>query len=179
LDAVLIQPRTHELNLRFDTLDGTLTRSAQMLRLRRDTHSRLTYKGPQEIKQGVSARTEIEFSVVSFDQAKNLLEALGYQVSMIYEKYRAVYQLEEVMVTLDEMPFGAFAEIEGPDGAQIQAVCQQIGLLWQARTLQSYAALFEGVKQKLSLDFRDLTFKNFAEIRIAPSHLSLVPADLV
>jgi hypothetical protein len=97
---------------------------------------------------------------------------------MIYEKYRAVYDLNGTLVTLDEMPFGNFAEIEGPDGASIQAVCHQIGLRWELRTLQSYTLLFQTVKNKLGLSLRDLTFENFAGIQVGPSHLELAPADI-
>jgi adenylate cyclase class 2 len=178
LEANLVQPRTYERNLRFDTPEGVLTQSAQVLRLRRDTANRLTYKGPGEIRDGVSARTEIEFTVGDFENARKLLEALGYQVSMIYEKYRTVYDFNGVLVTLDEMPFGCFAEIEGPDGERIQAVCHQLGLIWELRTLQSYTLLFQIVKKSLDLHFRDLTFESFAEMEVKPSHLELVPADL-
>lgn len=178
LEAKLVQPRTYERNLRFDTPEGALTQSAQVLRLREDTANRLTYKGPGEIRDGVSARTEIEFTVGDFENARKLLEALGYQVSMIYEKYRTVYDFNGVLVTLDELPFGYFAEIEGPDGESIQAVCHQLGLIWELRTLQSYALLFQIVKKNLELDCRDLTFDNFTEIRVGPSHLELAPADM-
>ena len=85
--AKLVQPRTYERNLRFNTSEGILTQSRQVLRLRVDTANHLTYKGPGEVKDGVSARSEIEFTVGDFENAKALLEALGYQVSMIYEKY--------------------------------------------------------------------------------------------
>ena len=175
--AVLVQPRTHEINLRFDTPNGTLTRNAQVLRLRRDTANRLTFKGPQRVRNGVGERVEIEFTVGEFDNAQKLLEALGYQISMIYEKYRTIYDLDGTLVTLDHMPFGDFAEIEGSDGSSIRAVCERIGLLWEARTLQSYALLFEVLKQNLGLTFRDLTFENFAETNISPLQLKLFPAD--
>ena len=178
LRANLVQPRIYERNLRFDTLEGNLTRNHQVLRLRQDTANRLTFKGPQSVHQGVSARTEIEFIVSDFENAQNLLEALGYQISMIYEKYRAVYEVSNTLITLDEMPFGNFAEIEGPDGDSIQAVCHQIGLMWELRTLQSYAQLFQIVKQNLGLTLRDLTFENFTGIRVGPSHLELAPADI-
>jgi len=178
LGAIAVQPRTYERNLRFDTPEGLLTRSAQVLRLRHDTASRLTYKGPMRVTEGVSERTEIEFSVGSFEDAQALLEALGYRISMIYEKYRAVYEISGVLVTLDEMPFGSFAEIEGGNAAGIQAVCKQVGLAWELRTLQSYARLFEIVKKNLGMTCRDLTFENFADIRVGPSHLELIPADL-
>ncbi len=178
IGAILIQPRTYEQNLRFDTPEGLLTQNAQVLRLRVDAANRLTYKGPGEVKDGVSARREIEFTVDDFDNAKAMLEVLGYQVSMIYEKYRTVYEFSDTLVTLDEMPFGSFAEIEGPDGVSIQKMCNELGFLWELRTLQSYAMLFHVVKTNLNLPFRDLTFENFAEIKVSPSHLELAPTDL-
>ena len=176
--AVLVQPRTYERNLRFDTLEGTLTRSSQLLRLRQDRAIWLTYKGPSEVKDGVSSRTEIEFTVGSFENAQALLEALGYQVSMIYEKYRTVYELSGTLVTLDEMPFGNFAEVEGTDGATIQSVCKLLGLIWERRTLHSYAVLFQIVKKNLKQEFYDLTFENFAEIKVNADHLELASADV-
>jgi adenylate cyclase class 2 len=178
LGAVLVQPRTYERNLRFDTPTGSLTKNMQVLRLRKDSANRLTYKGPGEVKDGVAARNEIEFTVDDFEKAQALLEALGYRVSMIYEKYRTAYQLEGTLVTLDQMPFGDFVEIEGADGTTIKAVCHQLGLLWDRRILQSYAALFRTVQHNLDLSFRDLTFESFAPIKVRPSHLGVVPADM-
>jgi adenylate cyclase class 2 len=178
LGATLVQPRTYERNLRFDTPEQTLTQSVQVLRLRQDTASRLTYKGAPQVLDGVSNRTEIEVTVGDFEKAQALLEALGYQVNMIYEKYRAIYELNNVLVTLDEMPFGNFAEIEGQDAAGILKTCHQIGLIWKLRTLQSYAVLFQTVKKNLGLDFRDLTFENFSEIEVSLGDLELIPADL-
>jgi adenylate cyclase class 2 len=118
--AQLVQPRVHEINLRFDTPSGDLTRSYRVLRLRQDTEARLTYKGPGELVDGVRSRQELEFTVSDFGTARHFLEALGYEVSVMYEKYRATYTLRGVLVTLDEMPYGYFAEIEGPDGASIR-----------------------------------------------------------
>ena len=178
LGAQIVQARTFECNLRFDTPELSLTKNAQVLRLRRDLANRLTYKGPGKVKEGVSARKEIEVTVGDFEETKKLLEALGYQVSMVYEKYRAVYEYESVLITLDEMPFGNFAEIEGPDANRIHRTCRQLSLLWELRTLQSYAMLFEIVKRNLKLELRDLTFENFIKIKIGPSHLELAPADI-
>ena len=79
------------------------------------------------------ARLELEVVVSDFATTQRLLEALGYQISLVYEKYRSIYELQRVHVTLDEMPFGAFVELEGPDGATIQAVAQRLGLDWAAR----------------------------------------------
>ncbi|MBU0511748.1 MAG: class IV adenylate cyclase [Chloroflexi bacterium] len=177
LGAKLVQPRTLEYNLRFDTLNGELARSYQVLRLRRDTANRLTYKGPGVILDGVRLRKEIEFEVGDFDNARALIEALGYRVSMIYEKYRAVYELDGVLITLDEMPYGNFTEIEGPDAASIQAANRRLGLDWEARILDSYAMLFQVICRKLGLTFRDLTFDNFAGTNVTSANLGVRPAD--
>ena len=177
LGAVLIQPRTYEYNLRFDTIDNLLTDNLQLLRLRKDRVNFLTYKGPSKTEEGVSERTEIEITVSDFQDTRSLLEALGYQVIMIYEKYRTVYKLSGTMVTLDEMPFGSFVEIEGSDRATIQGVCQQLGLIWMKRILVSYTELFETVKENLSLSFIDLTSNNFIGMNVQVNHLGITPAD--
>jgi len=96
---------------------------------------------------------------------------------MIYEKYRTVYELSGTLVTIDEMPYGNFAEIEGADRANIEAVCNQLGLKWGHRSLESYAVLFEIVKKNLNLGFDDLTFENFAGVEVDARHLALCPAD--
>ena len=87
LGADQVQARTHEYNLRFDTPDGELTQRDHVLRLRKDSAARVTYKGPGFTLDGVYHRKEIEFAVSDFDAAQTLLEALGYQVSMVYEKF--------------------------------------------------------------------------------------------
>ena len=175
--ANLAQPRSHEINLRFDTPSGDLTRTSRVLRLRQDTAARLTYKGPSESQAGVRVRQELEFTVGDFDAARAFLEALGYQVSMIYEKYRATYDLQGVHVTLDELPYGNFAEIEGPDSVSIHNVNQSLDLDWEARIAFSYTVLFDQLRSTLGLAFRDLTFDNFQDLNISPAALNVRPAD--
>jgi adenylate cyclase class 2 len=175
--AALAQARVHETNLRFDTPDLQLTRSFRVLRLRQDNQSIVTYKGPGKETDGVRQRQELEFTVGDFDTAKVFFEALGYQVSVIYEKYRAVYDLGAVHITLDEMPFGNFAEIEGPDGKTIRETACRLGLDWEARIIDSYMVLFDRVKTALDLPFRDLTFENFQGLMVPASALGVSLAE--
>lgn len=173
----LIQPREHEINLRFDTPDGTLTRSSRVLRLRRDDHITLTYKDPGELTGGVRSRREIELTVNDFSAARAFLEALGFQVSLMYEKYRTAYVLDNCHVTLDEMPFGHFTEIEGPDAENICIASQKLGLNWDARITDSYTRLFESLQGRMNLKFRDLTFENFSNLVVTPEMLMVSPGD--
>lgn len=178
LNAHLEQPRTLELNLRFDTPDGSLAASRQTLRLRQDVQSVLTFKGPMKIQEGVGERQEIEFTVGDYFAARHFLEALGYGVNVIYEKFRAEYGLNGLHITLDEMPFGTYVEIEGPDAATIQDMAVSLGLDWTARVVDSYLALFGRLKSVRGFPFRDLTFANFAGLDIRPGDLGVRPADL-
>src|SRR5690554_1856959 len=73
--ATLLHPRTHEFNLRFDSPAGALNQASSMLRLRRDSGSNMTFKGPSTTLGGVLARQEIEFDVSNFTQAQKLIEA--------------------------------------------------------------------------------------------------------
>ena len=173
LGAQLVQPRVHEINLRYDTPSGELTNGYRVLRLRQDAEARLTYKGPGEVQDGVRSRLELEFTVSNFDTARQVLEALGYVVSVMYEKYRATYNLGGVLVTLDEMPYGNFAEVEGPDGASIRRTAEVLGLDWEQRILDSYIMLFDRLRQRLGLAFRDLSFENFLELTVTGEMLGV------
>ncbi len=178
LGARLEQSRVHEVNLRFDTPDGDLGRGYRVLRLRQDDAARLTYKGPSQYQEGVRARQEIEFTVSDFEAARAFLEALGYVVSMMYEKYRTTYELDGVHITLDEMPYGDFIEIEGPDPKSIRSIQDRLELDWEKRVPESYTALFEQLRLALRLPFKDLSFANFDGLDISMSVIRIQPADL-
>jgi adenylate cyclase class 2 len=178
LEAHLIQERILETNIRFDLPDARLRSEGRVLRLRRDTEARLTYKGGSQSKHGVLSRTEIEFTVGDFDKAKQFLEALGYQELLRYDKYREVYELDGCHIMLDELPYGAFVEIEGENVEAIQKVASALNLKWDTAITRSYSALFDSVKAALHLKFNDLSYENFAGIEVKPEHLGVVPADL-
>ena len=173
----LSAPRVHEINLRLDTAKLSLLASGKLLRLRQDSRARVTYKGPGSEEGGVRLRQELEFTVSDFDTARALFEALGYQVYMMYEKYRTTYQLGNVEVALDEMPTGDFLEIEGPDSESIRNAAQQLELNWEARILDSYTVLFARTRAQMGFDFRDLSFENFKGISITPQVMGIMIAD--
>ena len=174
--AALELPRVHEVNLRFDTPTEELSRTYRVLRLRQDTQVRVTFKGPGIEQDGVQQRQELEFSVSDFAAAQAVFEALGYQVVVMYEKYRTTYALGDVLVVLDEMPYGNFIEIEGPDGESIQKAAGQLGLNWERRNLTSYVFMFERLRQAKGWVFRDLSFANFAGKMVSPEDLGVQKA---
>src|SRR5512142_2585796 len=80
LKARLIDSRVRELNLRFDTRDGELSKAGRVLRLRQDKRARLTYKDSERTPPGALGRREVEVTVSDFGETRELLEALGYEV---------------------------------------------------------------------------------------------------
>jgi adenylate cyclase class 2 len=174
----VIAPRVFEVNLRFDTPNRSLTAAGKVLRLRRDTKSRVTYKGEGKLQDGANLRQELEFTVSDFDTARALFEALGYQVYTIYEKYRTTYKMNNVEVVVDELPTGDFLEIEGANSESIQRAAKQLRLNWEAGIRESYTALFERLKGRLGLTFRDLSFENFKGLVVSPEDLGVTIADL-
>ena len=175
--AFLTQPRVKEINLRFDTPQRDLSQKAQVLRLRQDEAAHLTFKGPGALEGGVLSRQEIEFEVSDFAAARRFLEALGYRVFTTYEKIRENFTLAGVQVSLDEMPFGNFTELEGPNPEAIRKLAESLGLAWERRIAMSYLELFARLKTRLALPFDDLTFEAFRDLTIRPEDLGVQPAD--
>jgi adenylate cyclase class 2 len=177
LGGVLESPRVHETNLRFDTPTGELAAGRRVLRLRQDANAIMTFKGPSQTGQEVSVRQEIEIEVGDFNAARRLLEALGYRVAVMYEKYRTTYHLRHLVVVLDEMPYGDFVEIEGRSAREIHAAANQIGLRWETRSALSYLALFEQVRLAHNLPESDLSFAALRGLKVVPGDVGLSYAD--
>ena len=178
LKAQLIQPRVHEVNLRFDRPDGELRNSFRVLRLRQDDIARFTFKGPSVEKEGgILSRQEIEFEVGDFDSAKHFLEAVGFQVVVFYEKFRTTYELNDTHIMLDELPYGSFIEIEGENVESIHSIADLLSLNWEAMVKAGYHALFERVAGKYGLDVSKLSFENLEGVTIKTTDMGIVAAD--
>ena len=63
------------------------------------------------------------------------------------------------------MPYGTFLEIEGSE-KDIRTYAARLGLSWHKRILLNYLEIFEIIRPKLDLKFKDLTFKNFEGVII-------------
>ena len=163
--ATLRKPRVFERNLRYDSAHGLLTAAGIVLRLRQDEAAKLTYKADASVERGIVSRFEAEVEVSDFETMDVILRRLGYEVALVYEKYRTTYTLAGAEIVLDELPYGNFTEIEG-DSATIERVVGRLGLGACRRMAGSYVDIFWDVKARLGLDARDCTFDNFADIDV-------------
>ena len=163
--ALLKSPRVFERNLRYENAAGTLTAGGVVLRLRQDEKAKLTYKSGASSADGIFRRFEAEVVVSDFDTMDVILQRLGYEVALIYEKYRTTYALGDAEIVLDELPYGNFTEIEA-DAETIEQVVSELGLDGYRRMTGSYTDIFAELKLRLGLTMRDLSFDEFAGLDV-------------
>ena len=72
----------------------------------------VTYKGKATTNKGIKSRTEIEFKTRE-RTVLEFIQCLGYLPTLVYEKKRKDFFQEKTIVSLDELPFGYYMEIEG------------------------------------------------------------------
>ena len=158
--------RVFESNIRYEDENNTLIKRKSLLRLRRDAKTTLTFKSrPPVASMECKVFNELEVTVSDFETMNRILENLGYHAEQIYEKWRETLNLGQTGFCLDTMPYGTFLEIEGSE-KNIRAYAARLGLSWQKRILLNYLEIFEIIRQRLSLKFKDLTFKNFKNIKV-------------
>ena len=137
-----------QIDYYFDEVDRPLTKSDKCLRLRRQQTGDseiffLTYKGAGE-KGNFKKRQEIEIEIKDADATEKILSALGYKKVLVFEKKRCIWQLNDCVIALDELPLlGNFVEIEGPNDRRIAEVQKDLGLSDLLHIPESYATLME------------------------------------
>jgi adenylate cyclase, class 2 len=135
---------------------GTLDPSRQVLRMRRvGERAILTYKERFFSTAAIKHNREDETVVENADALSDILDALGFHPSLVYEKRRATWRLMNTEIVLDELPFGLFAEIEGEEQA-IRDVEERLNLKDVEVEMATYPELTRryGVKHGDSVEAR-------------------------
>jgi len=169
-----IEGRHVEENIRLDDQGRSLTARGIVLRLRRVEHDGkvraiLTVKTPGEMGDAFKSRREIELEVSDGPAAIAALDVLGYRPYWRYEKRREVFHLRGVEADLDELPYGWFLELEGPEEG-IRTLADQMGLDPADGLTLSYAEIFHNVRAGMKLSVADLTFAAFEGISVDPRY---------
>jgi adenylate cyclase class 2 len=103
-------------NLEENTLysGGILMEKRAVLRVRKiGEKTILTYK--QRIENDSDFKQQIEYETVveKAEEMEKIIESLGFEKALVYEKRRQIWHFRAVEVLLDELPFGQYMEIEG------------------------------------------------------------------
>lgn len=134
-----------------------VTRS--VLRLRRvGNRGVLTYKESLPARLDLKLRREDETPVGDPAAMELILEALGLQPSLIYEKRRETWRLARTEIVIDELPFGLFMEIEGSED-DIRAVEARLAI----KRLQTEALSYPRLVLKHGTDKDGITESRFPQ----------------
>lgn len=149
-----------ERTIRFDTEDLDYERRGKFIRVRSGFSNTITLK--EKIKNAntnVRARKETEFEIEDIEKMKYILEALGLTYTRTMEKYRQHWKLGNCDITLDELPFGVFMEIEGEE-TEISRICQLLKLDENKKLLETYWDLWAKISDDKDIVFgKDFKYK--------------------
>lgn len=150
-----------QIDCYYDTEDRRLTHTDRCLRLRTERtdagdHLILTYKGPKQADD-FKKREEVNLAFGDAEAVERLVEGLGFQRTLVFDKRRSIWDLEGCEVGLDELPLiGVFVEIEGPDAERIAHVREMLGLAAASHVEESYASLVEAELTRRGLGEREV-----------------------
>ncbi len=139
-----------ERDIFFDDAGGQLLKKGCGLRLRRRTGKgtesiMLTYKGKRQDGK-YKSRPEIEVEVDTLEGMILLLEELGYERKLEFEKRRKIWAIGGCEVCLDEIePLGRFVEVEGPDEDVISKIVAKLGLAGCEHIDKGYAVMMSEI----------------------------------
>jgi adenylate cyclase, class 2 len=140
LEAERVGPPAFEDNWIMDRGEELISKG-HILRLRTDGgRARLTFKGPMRLEGNLKVREEREVGIEDAEEARALLENLGFQMVRRYQKVREEWHLGGVTIALDHTPIGDFAEFEG-DGAE--TVAKRCGFDPHKAERRSYLRLYQ------------------------------------
>ncbi len=141
--AHLVQPAQREVNRLFDTHDGRLASSGQVLRLRAvGTRHIVTFKGAASYRGVIKERDEFEVEVSDGESAAAIFERLGLRLAVRYDKDRETWLINGVTVALDHTPMGDYVEIEGAV-RELHGVARMLALDPLAAVPGSYVDLWQ------------------------------------
>lgn len=142
----------------FDYPDGRMQRPENRQRLRlRDEGDKITFTYKRSAA-GSNYAHELETTVGSYEQTKEIMLAIGLEAYSYQESKRETWQFGEVEVVIDEWPWTKpYIEIEGPSEQSIQAAAAKLGFDWNDAAFGSadtvYRAEYPGMGKDDSIGY--------------------------
>jgi len=159
--------RFRENNHIFDNAERSLLSGDKGLRVRESAvhegsppPATLTYKGPRNTGP-FKSRPEIEVEVSDADRTVELIESLGFEEVVSFEKCRESWKLGPCRIELDRLPhLGCYVEIEGPDEEAVRHCQETLDLANILHEPESYIALLVRHCQAHSLPTRPIPLED-------------------
>lgn len=153
--------RSKEKTIRLDTADMTLEKRGVFIRVRAGSKNTITLKEKIGEDTTVRQRKETEFEIEDVDKMAYILEKIGLNYVRIMEKYRLNLKYKGAVLSIDEMPFGLYLEIEGEE-EQINNIAVELGYSLDNKILGTYWDIFEDHKKETGETGTNIVFsENF------------------
>jgi len=142
---------------RMDTPNLDLEKRGMFLRVRTGGKNIVTLKKKIKSDREIFERQELETEVKDTDLLADIFANLGFAKRFIMEKYRVDYEYKGTKISLDELPFGVFVEIEG-EPENIKDVAGELNLDLSNKIIATYWDLFEDYKKKVNQKGENIVF---------------------
>ena len=156
-DGAFILNKSKEKTFRLYTPNMDLEKRGVFLRVRSGSKNTITMKEKIGEDKNVRSRKETEFEINDVDKMAYIFEKLGFTYIRIMEKYRVNLQYKGAVLSLDEMPFGMFLEIEGTE-EQIETITTELGYSANDKVLGTYWDVFEEYQKENNLTGENIVF---------------------
>ena len=157
LNGAKLLNKSKERTIRLDTENGDLENKGVFLRVRSGSKNTITMKEKIGDDVEVRARKETEFEIGDVENMAYILKKLGFSKEKIMEMYRVNYEYKGAVLSIDELSFGLFLEIEGTE-EQIIEIASELGYKVEDKILVTYWDLFEEFKTKNNLVLDNIEF---------------------
>src|SRR6266545_4607400 len=154
----LVTPRTHEMNVLYDTPDQRLRQSGQLLRIRKYGKKWTVTHKSKGTSGRHKSRVETETEVADGAQLDAVFRALGFAPAFRYEKFRSEWTDGKGDVVVDKTPIGNVAEIEGPP-RWIDRTAKTLGVSRSDYITKNYVQMFSEWKQRTGSAAEEMTFR--------------------
>ncbi len=158
LNPKVLSARHFEDNHLLDFPNGRLRSSQCLIRMRyAEGESVLTFKGPPKAEGIFKTREELQTKLDDGEALWRILEKLGLRVWFRYQKYRREFQVDEVILAVDETPLGDYVEFEGSE-ERIHALARKMGIDPSQFLRDSYYSLYLEHCRKQGIPPGDMIF---------------------
>ena len=120
------------------------------IRLRTGFKNTLTLKKARVKESEVSERLEIEIEIDDMESCQKLLQEIGLNEKLIMEKYRMIWEVNGTIITIDELPFGVYVEIEG-SVQSIKILSELLGLNYDNRIIITYWEIYKDIMESMQM----------------------------
>ena len=145
LGAVLVTPERKLMRQNFDFADSRLNKLAGWVRIRDEgDHITLTYKQLNE--RTLHGTKEINLTIDSFGQARELLNILGLEVKSEQVTMRESWKFGDTQIEIDTWPWiPPFLELEGQSEDDLRSLATKLDLDWDSAKYGSVEVAYQAV----------------------------------